>query len=94
MVHFDRAFIDRRFFYCSSSVLNIVMSVCLFGVVQFLNVLILTLLCVQFIYSAMVTGLPPVWERAANSAYHLRFCCLLGYICLSFPLMFGIGFGF
>ena len=44
--------------------------------------------------SAMVTKLPPVLERAANSAYHLKFCCLLRYAGLSFPLMFGISFGF
>ena len=65
----------------------------MFGAVQFLNVFILTLLCVQFIYSTQVTELPPVWERAANSAYHLLFCCLLRYVCPSFPLMFGMGFG-
>ena len=38
--------------------------------VQILNVFIFTLLCVQFI-SAKVTELSPVWERAANSAYHM-----------------------
>ena len=27
--------------------------------------------------SVKVTELPPVWERVANSAYHLLFCCLL-----------------
>ena len=36
-----------------------------------LNVLILTLLCVNLFYSVRVTELPPVWERAANLAYHL-----------------------
>lgn len=33
--------------------------------------------------------LPPVWERAAYSAYHLWYCCLLGCVCPSFPLVFG-----
>ena len=36
-----------------------------------LNVLILTILCVQLFNSVKVTELPPVWVRAANSAYHL-----------------------
>ena len=54
----------------------------------------LTLLCVQFIHSVKVTELPPVLERAANSAYHLLFCCLLRYVCPSFRLMFGLSFGF
>ena len=40
------------------------------------------------------TELPPVWKRAANSAYYLSFCCLLRYVCPCFPLMFGMGFGF
>ena len=37
-----------------------------------------------------VTALPSAWERAANSVYHLKFYCLLGYVCPSFPLMFGV----
>ena len=66
----------------------------MFGAVQFLNVLILALLRVPLFNSVKVTELPPVWERAANSAYHLLFRCLLGYICPSFPLMFRTIFGF
>ena len=65
----------------------------MFSAIQFLNVLILTLLCFQFIfYSAKVIELPSVWERGANSAYYLYFYCLLRYVCPSFPLMFGISF--
>ena len=41
------------------------------GAVQYLNVFILTLLCVQLFHSEKVTEFPPVWEKAANSAYHL-----------------------
>ena len=37
------------FIIVSNSVLHVVMSVCMFGAVQFLNVFILTLLCFQFI---------------------------------------------
>ena len=66
----------------------------LFGVVQVLGVLILTLLCILLFDSVKVTELPPVWEGAAGSAYHLLFRCLLIYVCSSFPLMFGTGFGF
>ena len=40
----------------------------------------LTLLCVQLFYSVKVTELSPVWEKAANSAYHLLFPCLLKYV--------------
>ena len=29
-----------------------------------------------------LTELPPVWERVANSAYHLLFLCLFVKICL------------
>ena len=61
----------------------------MFGAVQILNVLILTLLCDQF-NSVKVTELPPVWERAANSAYLL----LDTFVHLEIPLMFGISFGF
>ena len=39
--------IHRRFFCCSSSVLHVIMSVCMFSAVQFLSVFILTLLCVS-----------------------------------------------
>ena len=60
------------------------------GAVQFLNVLILTRLCVQF-NSVKVTELPPVWEMAA---YKLLCRCLLRYVCLSFSLMFKTSFGF
>ena len=38
--------------------------------------------------SVKVTELPPVWERAANSAYHLLLRCLLRYVCPSPSLMF------
>ena len=41
------------------------------GAVQFLNVLILTLLCVQLFGSVKVAELPPVLKRAAYSACHL-----------------------
>ena len=66
----------------------------MFGAVQCLNVLIVTLLYVQMVYSVKVTELPPFLERAANSAYHLLFRCLLRYVCPSFPLMFRTSFGF
>ena len=49
----------------------------MFGAVKFLNVLILTLLCVQLFILVKLIKLPPVWKRAANSAYHLLFRCLL-----------------
>ena len=49
----------------------------MFSAVQFVNVLILILLCVLLFNSAKVTELPPVWEKAANSAYHLLFRCVL-----------------
>ena len=52
--------------------------------VQFLNVLTSTLLCVQLFNSVKITELPPVWERVANSAYHVM--SLFIGICLSiFP---------
>ena len=66
----------------------------MFGAVQFLNVLILTLLCVLLVNSVKLTELPPIWERAASSAYHLLFRCLLRYVCSSFPLMFRTSFTF
>ena len=66
----------------------------MYGTVQFLNVLILTLLCVQLFNLLELTELPPVWGRAANSADHLLFHCLLRYVCSSFPLMFRTNFGF
>ena len=52
----------------------------MFGAVQFLNVLILTLLCVLLFNLVKLTELPLVWERAANSAYHV--ISLLVKICL------------
>ena len=64
------------------------------GAVQFLNVLFLRLLWVPLFNSVKVAELPPVWERAANSAYHLLFRCLLRFVCPSFPLMFRTSFGF
>ena len=66
----------------------------MFGVAQFINVLILTPLCVLLFNLVTVTQLPPVSERAANSAYHLLSRCLLRYVCSSFPLMFMTSFGF
>ena len=60
-----------RCFCCGSSVLHVVMSVCMFGAVQF-SIFLFGLFCVSGSFvSVMVTELPPVWERAANSAYHL-----------------------
>ena len=62
--------VHRRCFCCGSSVLHVVMSVCMFGAVQFLNGFIFYLFCVSNSFiSAMVTEFPPVWERANNSAY-------------------------
>ena len=43
----------------------------MFTAVQFLNVLMLTLLCVRFVCSVNMAELPPVWESAADSACHL-----------------------
>ena len=54
----------------------------MFGAVQFLNVLILTLLCVQLFNSVKETELSPVAERAANSATHLLFHFVLRYAVL------------
>ena len=78
---------QRQYFhYCS---------ICfMFSAVRFLNVLILTLLRVLLFNLVKLYELPPVWERAANSAYHLLFRCLLRYVCSSFPLMFRTSFGF
>ena len=59
----------------------------MFGAVQFLSVLILTLLCVLLFILVKLAKLPPVWERAVNSVYHLLFRCLLRNVCLSFPLI-------
>ena len=44
--------------------------------------------------SVKMAELPPVWERVADSACHLKFYCLWGCVCPSFPLTFGISFGF
>ena len=66
----------------------------MFGAVQFLNVLILTLLYVLLFNLVKVTELSPVWDRAANSAYHGLFRCMSRCVCPSFPLVFGTGFGF
>ena len=60
----------------------------------FLNFLILTILCVLLFYLVRSIGLPTVLERAADSAYHLLFRCLLRYVCSSFPSMFRTNFGF
>ena len=58
----------------------------MFSAVQFLNVLILTLLCNILFNLVKLTELPSVWERAAYSAYdmsvHPSLLCLgqaLGY---------------
>ena len=40
--------------------------------------------------SVKVNELPPVWERLAYSACHLKFYCLLKRACPSFTLMFVI----
>ena len=61
--------VPRRYFRC-----GFICFIC--GAVQFLNVLILTLLCAILFNLVKLTELPPVWERAANSAYHLLFRCL------------------
>ena len=46
----------------------------MFGAVRFLlNVLILQFCVSNLFNSVKITELPPVWERAANSAYHLIF---------------------
>ena len=66
----------------------------MFGAVQFVNVLILRLLCVLLFNLVKLTELPSVWERASNSAYYLLFRCLLRYVCSYFPLMFRTSFGF
>ena len=66
----------------------------MFGAVQFLNDLILALLCVLLFNLVKLTELPRVRERAANSACRLLIRCLLRYVCSSFPLMFRISFGF
>ena len=59
-------FIPRRYFRCDFISFR-------FGAVQFLNVLnilILTLLCVQFFFNSVkVIEMSSVWGRAANSAY-------------------------
>ena len=70
------------------AVLSLRFHLFMFGAVQFLNVLILTSLCVQLFNSVKVTELSPVWETVASSAYHLLFRCLLRYVCPSFPLTF------
>ena len=58
----------------------------MFGAVQVLNVLILTLLCVLLFNLVKLTELPPIWERAANSAYHLLFGWLVGCFGFNGPL--------
>ena len=50
----------------------------MFGAVQLFNVLILTLQCVLLFNLVKLTELPPVCERAANSANHL-----LKYVCFA-----------
>ena len=57
----------------------------MFGAVQFLNVLILTLLCVLLFNLVKVTELSPVWKRAANSAYNLLFRCIVKICLYTFP---------
>ena len=50
--------------------------------VQFLNVLILTLLNVRLFNLVEVTELPPVWERTTNSTYHLLYLYKLVHLSL------------
>ena len=58
----------------------------MFGAVQFINVLILTLKYVQLFNSVKVTELPPARKRAANSAYLSSVISFFVKICLSiFP---------
>ena len=66
----------------------------MFGAVQFLNVLILTLLCVRFVWFSKMAELPPVRERAADSACHLYFFLFVGMWLSIFPFDVGISFGF
>ena len=44
--------------------------------------------------SVKMADLAPVRERAADSACYLYVYCLWGFVCPSFPMMFGISFGF
>ena len=53
-----------------------------------------TSVCPIILLFNLVTELPSVSERAANSANHLLFRCLLRYVCSSFPLMLRISFEF
>ena len=69
--------VPRRYFRC--------VFFFIFGDVHFLNALILTLLCALLFNLVKLTELPPVWVRAANSAYHMLYRCLLRYVC-SFSL--------
>ena len=66
----------------------------MFGDVQFLNVLMLALLCVLLFNLVKLIELLSVWERAATSADQMLFRCLLRYVCSSVPLMFRTRFGF
>ena len=43
--------------------------------------------------SVRMTELQRIWERTANSAFLMLYCCFLRYVCLSFALMFRISFG-
>ena len=80
---------------CPKAVLSWCFMCFMFAVVQLLNALILTLLYVLFFSNLVkITTLLPVWEGAANSAYHLLFRSMLRYVCPSFPLMFRTSFGF
>ena len=58
------------FFFGTSVAVPFVLYSVLFN---FINVLILTPLCVQLFIAIKVTELPPLGERAANSACHLFF---------------------
>ena len=78
--HFLKSGFARRYFRCGFNCF-------MFNAVQFLS------LCVLSFNVVKITELPSVWERAANSAYHLLFRCLFRYVCSSFPLLFRTSFG-
>ena len=66
----------------------------MFGAVYVLNVSISTLMCVLLFNLVKLSEMPPVWEKAATSDYHMLFRCLSRYVCSSFPLMFRTRFEF
>ena len=66
----------------------------MFSAVKLLIVSMVTLLFVLLFELIKATELPPVLGRAANSANHLLFRCMLRNVCLSFPWMFRNRFRF